>query len=93
MFSVSDILKLLDQIPIWRSLKALPERVEALEQRISHLEAELERRPPPELCPLCQGEMKLSKVEAHWSGEVEFHTYLCSTDSCNHKRTKRVSVN
>lgn len=92
MFSVSDILKLLDQIPIWRSLKALPERVVALEQRVSKLEAELERRPPAEVCPLCHREMKLSAVETHWSGDVEFHTYQCTTEGCGHKRTKRVDV-
>jgi hypothetical protein len=32
--SVSDILKILDQIPIWKALRELPKRVTELETRL-----------------------------------------------------------
>ncbi|MHB2265673.1 hypothetical protein [Aliihoeflea sp. PC F10.4] len=92
MFTVSDILKVLDQIPVWKSLKALPGKLDALEKRVSELEAELARRPAPEVCPLCHGEMKLSNVETHWMGDTEFHNYVCSTEGCSHKRQRRVNL-
>lgn len=39
MASVSDILKLLDQVPVWKTLRALPRRVDDLERRLAALEA------------------------------------------------------
>ena len=39
MFSVSDILSLLDKIPIWKTLKELPDRVTKLEEEVVILKA------------------------------------------------------
>lgn len=55
MVSVSDILKILDQVPIWKRLKAMPERIEALEARVAELESAIAdpREQPGEPCPAC----------------------------------------
>lgn len=54
MLSVSDILKLLDQLPIWKTVKDLPARVTALEARVAALEApRLATSSPGQVCPGC----------------------------------------
>jgi hypothetical protein len=70
VISVSDILKILDQIPIWKALRALPARVDALEQRLQALEQKAIAPPkkPGGItipCPLCGEDMKLVKVTPH----------------------------
>jgi hypothetical protein len=35
--SVSDILKLLDQIPIWKAVSGLPKRIAEIERRLEAL--------------------------------------------------------
>jgi hypothetical protein len=65
MISASDIVKLLDQIPVWKSLKALPARLAALEARV----AALENTPPqPEhllRCEICGKPAKVTNVRPH----------------------------
>jgi len=39
MMVVDDILKILERIPLWKKLTALPTRVDALEKRLAELEA------------------------------------------------------
>ena len=53
--SVSDILKLLEQIPIWKNVRTLPERLAQLEDRVSALEAAAAEpaRAPGQPCPSC----------------------------------------
>ncbi len=55
MISVSDFLKILDSIPIWKTLKVLPERIAALEARIAQLEAKnvLPDKVPAAPCKYC----------------------------------------
>jgi hypothetical protein len=62
--SVSDILKLLDQIPIWKTVSQLPKRVSALEERIAVLEAKLASRAvvPGQSCAAC-GEPALRRTK------------------------------
>lgn len=48
MISVSDILGVLDRIPIWKQIKTLPARVEALEKEVAELKAG-----SAEACPYC----------------------------------------
>ena len=54
-FSASDILKLLEQIPVWKSLVTLPRRLAEVEARVKALEATGAGRtgPKPNECPAC----------------------------------------
>lgn len=55
MIGVSDILKILDQVPLWKTLKALPQRIETLETRVAELEKAKSGpvKEPGEPCPSC----------------------------------------
>jgi hypothetical protein len=63
--SVSDILKVLDQIPIWKNVATLPRRLASLEDRIAALETAKPALPaapaidPAKACPVCGSEMKV----------------------------------
>jgi hypothetical protein len=69
--SVSDIIKILDQIPIWKSVRELPKRVTELESRLAALEnatkaqAQLPKPQPGRECPLCGAEMKVTAERPH----------------------------
>lgn len=65
MLNLSDILKLLDQLPIWKTLKAQPARIDALEERIAKLEQASQRpaRAPGQPCPEC-GAHALRRTES-----------------------------
>jgi hypothetical protein len=60
-FGIGDILSLLDRIPIWKRVKALPEQVDALEKRIAVLEA----KPNLPICESCgEGYMRRQKDQS-----------------------------
>jgi hypothetical protein len=61
MFSLKDILELLDRWPRWKKIQATPEQIENLENRISQLENRLARS-PGEACPHC-GELSYRTIE------------------------------
>ena len=80
MISVSDVLKLLEKIPVWGTLSKLPERVKLLEQKVASLEAAGPapgRRP----CPACGQYMTYESggVIQQESGQA-FRTY--KIESC-----------
>ena len=90
MLSVSDILKILDNIPVWKTLGTLPKRVEELERRLAAIEAAPKKPADPE-CPLCHAPMKVTKVEPHrvfGPMGVQNHTYACT--ACNHKEERKI---
>jgi DNA-directed RNA polymerase subunit M/transcription elongation factor TFIIS len=39
MINISDIIAILDKIPIWKTLKEMPKKIEELEKRVAALEA------------------------------------------------------
>lgn len=83
MISVSDVLKLLDGIPIWKSLKALPEKIAALEKRVSELETKL-AAPLADNCPKCGSD----QFKVAWSRNENQRTYICG--SCKYKETRSI---
>jgi hypothetical protein len=56
---LEDVRNWLKEVPLWKELQNVPDRVAALEKRLTALEEELKRRPAPEMCPIC-----FSKIEA-----------------------------
>jgi uncharacterized protein with PIN domain len=62
MSAVTNILKLLDKIPVWKQLKDLPGKVTSLENRIAKLEKKLSGG--DKICPECgSSNYKLKKTE------------------------------
>jgi hypothetical protein len=93
--SVSDIIKILDQIPIWRNLAAFPKRLDSLEARLAALESakpSLLTAPvidPAKACPMCGAEMKVVAENPHpqfdFAG-VKVHQMTCP--SCSHHTSR-----
>lgn len=52
MGMLEELNDLLDRLPLWARIKALPDKVETLQQRVALLEAQFSGK-PGELCPVC----------------------------------------
>jgi len=83
MISVSDLLKILDKLKIWKELKALPAKVAELEARISTLENSKKTNNDAEFCPKCRANTMefISSEPDPIFGECGLYnrTYKCPT--------------
>jgi hypothetical protein len=88
VISISDMLALLDKIPIWKQLKELPQRVESLEKRI----AELENKPisTGDVCPKCKNKtFELISTRKHpVFGDAGVHERFYKCSKCEFEETK-----
>jgi len=98
MISVSDILKILDNAPVWKTLKALPGQVKALEERVAALEKRLDApglarggaRDVALTCALCQGGMRVVAERADPTfGRFGIKTHHVVCDDCGHETDLR----
>lgn len=91
MFSLSDLVKLLEQIPAWKQLRAMPAELEALRRRVELLEESASRAAGADECPKCHGlTYGLEKsVDDPVFGRlgVQRHHYRCA--SCGHDGYKQ----
>lgn len=88
-FSVSDMLKLLEAVPGWKALLALPRRVSELEARVAALEGKPVKKVAT--CPICGGAMKVTAVTPDPTFGVlglQRHSLLC--DGCQHSETRQI---
>lgn len=96
MISVSDILKILDQIPIWKTLRELPKRLEALESRVAQLEAKpMSVTPKGRECPSCGVPMKLTMESSDpelGAAGVKVHALYCEPCEFQTERKYRPGV-
>jgi hypothetical protein len=53
MAVLGEIVELLKRWDIWKRVEAAPDRIDALETRVSELESKLQRA-PGEVCPSCR---------------------------------------
>lgn len=87
--SVSDILKILDQIPVWKTLRELPKRVTELEQKVAALEeaaAKGKAAPTGRECPLCGTDMKVVQERPHRSfAFAGLKTHVLECPACGNK--------
>jgi len=51
MISTSDLLKILDKIPLWKRISSLPDKYASLEKRVIELENKIKYTPGT--CPSC----------------------------------------
>lgn len=88
MLSGSDILKILEKIPLWRTIAALPKRVSMLEQRV----AELERKGSvaPEVCDTCGTAMRVTADRPDDTlGPVGVRIKTWTCDTCGEARDRQ----
>lgn len=88
MSSIQGLLALLDKIPIWKQIKELPGRIEALERRVTDLEAKPKTK--GNRCPSC-GEFSFIIIDSKPDNKfgdlgATRNTYECS--ECKHRQEK-----
>lgn len=92
MLSVSDIAKLLEQIPIWKSLVGLPKRIAELEARIAALETMKATQAAPGAtdCPLCGAKMTVTKESPDGPFAAFGHKrHHMRCDNCGHTTDRK----
>ncbi|MBP6818313.1 MAG: hypothetical protein KBC46_03315 [Ferrovibrio sp.] len=85
------MLNALDRWDEWREMRAAPKRIADLEARMGALEAALAKRPPAEACPICGGEMKITKVVPHrqfGAMGLQDRLYACQDAACGHSEQR-----
>jgi endogenous inhibitor of DNA gyrase (YacG/DUF329 family) len=90
-FSVSDLIKLLDEIPLWKAVVGLPKRLGELERKVVDLESRLDDKekvpptPQARVCPICDSSMKVTSERPHRTfGIMGLKTHSMSCPNCNH---------
>ncbi len=53
MGMLTDVMKAIEQIPVWAKLKDLPDRTDSLERRIAALEKKMSGPVSEDQCPKC----------------------------------------
>jgi hypothetical protein len=87
--TVSDMLKILEQIPGWKAVAGLPKRVAELERRVQELETQKPHVPPGRECPICGAVMDVIDELPHphfGSMGVKVHSMRCP--HCEHKTSR-----
>jgi hypothetical protein len=84
--SVSDIIKLLEQVPGWKAVVGLPKRLAELEARVKTLETGNTARPVvarPKDCPICGAAMRVTAETEHGVfGMQGLKTHSMKCDGC-----------
>jgi len=90
MISVSDILKLLEKIPVWKDLVALPAKVKRLEDRVAQLESDPEAK--GDTCPYCEQQtLKLLEIKEDGPfGDLGGQKWVYKCSNCDKPYEKSV---
>jgi hypothetical protein len=82
--SVSDIIKLLEQVPGWKAVAGLPKRLAELEARVKALEeSKGAATPHPKDCPMCGARMSVLSEQPHPQfGPVGILIHKMKCDGC-----------
>lgn len=83
MLSFSDLIAILDKIPIWKTIKVLPEKFQDLEKRVEALEAKKQTRLT---CLQCgSSNYKIEDTRTSRGDGKLMHTVSYTCQSCNYK--------
>ncbi len=89
MAILSEITELLRRWDVWKRVEAAPQRIDELERRVAALEARarsLPAVPAAKICPLCDGEMKVTKETPHGIfGEMGMKVHFMECTKCGNK--------
>lgn len=82
--SVSDIIKLLEQVPGWKAVAGLPKRIAEIEARVKSLEdSKGSAKPHPKDCPICGARMSVTSEHNHpVFGPVGILIHKMKCDGC-----------
>jgi hypothetical protein len=90
--SVSDVIKLLDEVPIWKAVVGLPKRIAELERKVTALETAASAKaaaPTGKECPICGATMKVVRETSHHefgTFGVMVHQMVCG--ECGQQTTR-----
>jgi hypothetical protein len=89
MGMLEELNTLLERIPVWRQLVAMPERVAALEARLAAIEAQLAGSTGM-LCPMCNAPhfKRVATDTANPLRAIGFTTDVFQCGSCGHREER-----
>jgi hypothetical protein len=92
--SVSDIIKLLEQVPGWKAVAGLPKRLAELEARVKVLEeVKGAAKPNPRDCPMCGARMSVIAERKHPQlGPVGVLVHDMKCDGCGNTTERQYSA-
>ncbi|MER8672557.1 hypothetical protein [Mesorhizobium sp. M0037] len=92
---IEDVRKALADIPLWRELGKMPDRMAAMEARMAAMEDRLKTR-PGETCPKCgEHTMRLSTLGRVIGGigkQQRTDHWACSNPTCDHMEARLVKL-
>ena len=89
MTTTNELLDLFEQIPAWRRVRELPERIDALERLLVELDARTKGR-RAEHCPICNGgTLATVEVQEHPNfGHVGVQEWILHCSDCAHSEKR-----
>ncbi|WP_321891735.1 hypothetical protein [Paraburkholderia tropica] len=95
MFSISasDLLKVLEQLPVWRKVVSMSNEIDALKKRIELLEQTQQQVPKADQCPKCRGlAFRLQEtVPDPTFGALGVQRSLYKCSSCGYSKYEQIS--
>lgn len=87
---IKDIIALLEQIPVWKELIALPKKVQELELKIKELESKLEKPKKKGVeCPYCnETDTQVTDIKPHQFMAEVMETRHFKCNECEKTFTK-----
>lgn len=92
MSMLSELNTLLEKIPVWKRLQAMPQEIEELRKRVEQLEAAMQPK-GHDICPRChQHTFALVRTEQDPTfGELGAQRRVYECTSCKHTEFKLIS--
>ena len=88
---LEDVRRILADIPLWKDLGGVPDRVKALEQKVADLEEKLNGKYPPDVCPRC-GSRTMRSTGSFGPNEkgMMMQDWQCQDEECHYHETRMI---